>query len=303
MRRIRTDFADRAVAGDAVDLVVGEVVDIGPSGPDQLLGLHVEARLAAAVELVAQHGATDVRQVYANLVRATGFGKDFHRGEAVERLDAQPERALIEELLTAEGGGSAIFAARFRENAARALLLPRRRPGQRTPLWMQRQKSADLLAVARPNDHGVDDRLALLALGPVGDPGGDDVLLKVAQVGEGAPLVYLHGFVSSPASHKATLLRELSAKMSDTALCKLERLAPGPILTTLDKNTEVTDLGIRKVSDDKISWANIRLADGTCTTIDNYATALQSGNSQLTMAQAFARRGAYNPVVQHIKWK
>jgi ATP-dependent helicase Lhr and Lhr-like helicase len=41
-----------------------------------------------------------------------------------------------------------LFAARFRENAARALLLPRRRPGQRTPLWMQRQRAADLLAVA-----------------------------------------------------------------------------------------------------------------------------------------------------------
>jgi ATP-dependent Lhr-like helicase len=54
----------------------------------------------------------------------------------------------IESLLTDALGGSALFAARFRENAARALLLPRRRPGQRTPLWMQRQKSADLLAVA-----------------------------------------------------------------------------------------------------------------------------------------------------------
>ena len=54
----------------------------------------------------------------------------------------------IEDLLMSELGSSAMFAARFRENAARALLLPRRRPGQRTPLWMQRQKSADLLAVA-----------------------------------------------------------------------------------------------------------------------------------------------------------
>ncbi len=54
----------------------------------------------------------------------------------------------VESLLTDALGGSALFAARFRENAARALLLPRRRPGQRTPLWMQRQKSADLLAVA-----------------------------------------------------------------------------------------------------------------------------------------------------------
>ena len=41
-----------------------------------------------------------------------------------------------------------MFSARFRECAARSLLLPRRRPGQRTPLWQQRQRSADLLAVA-----------------------------------------------------------------------------------------------------------------------------------------------------------
>jgi ATP-dependent helicase Lhr and Lhr-like helicase len=54
----------------------------------------------------------------------------------------------LDELLVAEVGNSALFAARFRENAARALLLPRRRPGTRTPLWKQRQKSADLLKVA-----------------------------------------------------------------------------------------------------------------------------------------------------------
>jgi ATP-dependent Lhr-like helicase len=45
-------------------------------------------------------------------------------------------------------GGSALFAARFRENASRALLLPRRRAGQRAPLWQQRKRAADLLAVA-----------------------------------------------------------------------------------------------------------------------------------------------------------
>src|SRR3989442_9770292 len=43
---------------------------------------------------------------------------------------------------------SALFASRFRENAGRALLLPRRRPGERTPLWQQRQRSANLLRVA-----------------------------------------------------------------------------------------------------------------------------------------------------------
>src|SRR5207244_4659408 len=41
----------------------------------------------------------------------------------------------IEELVMAELGGSALFGSRFRENAARALLIPRRRPGERTPLW------------------------------------------------------------------------------------------------------------------------------------------------------------------------
>ncbi len=71
-----------------------------------------------------------------------------------ETDDAPPESELVlepdeaEELLMSALGGTALFAARFRENAARALLLPRRRPGQRTPLWMQRRRSADLLAVA-----------------------------------------------------------------------------------------------------------------------------------------------------------
>src|SRR4029077_4975402 len=43
---------------------------------------------------------------------------------------------------------TALFASRFREAAARALLLPRRRPGERTPLWQQRQRAADLLGLA-----------------------------------------------------------------------------------------------------------------------------------------------------------
>ncbi|MGN6721010.1 MAG: ATP-dependent helicase, partial [Marmoricola sp.] len=54
----------------------------------------------------------------------------------------------IEDLVTREVGGSALFAARFRECAARALLLPRRDPGRRSPLWQQRQRSAQLLEVA-----------------------------------------------------------------------------------------------------------------------------------------------------------
>jgi ATP-dependent helicase Lhr and Lhr-like helicase len=55
----------------------------------------------------------------------------------------------VESLVTAEVGGSALFASRFRECAARALLLPRRHPGKRSPLWHQRQRAAQLLDVAR----------------------------------------------------------------------------------------------------------------------------------------------------------
>jgi ATP-dependent Lhr-like helicase len=54
----------------------------------------------------------------------------------------------IEAIVTRELGGSALFASRFRECAARALLLPTRSPGKRTPLWQQRQRSAQLLSVA-----------------------------------------------------------------------------------------------------------------------------------------------------------
>ncbi|HEX6337862.1 MAG TPA: ATP-dependent helicase [Jiangellaceae bacterium] len=54
----------------------------------------------------------------------------------------------VDDLVTTEVGGSALFAARFRECAARALLLPRRDPNRRTPLWQQRQRSAQLLQVA-----------------------------------------------------------------------------------------------------------------------------------------------------------
>ena len=55
----------------------------------------------------------------------------------------------LDEIVTTEVGGSALFAARFRECAARALLLPKYNPGTRSPLWQQRQKASQLLEVAR----------------------------------------------------------------------------------------------------------------------------------------------------------
>jgi ATP-dependent helicase Lhr and Lhr-like helicase len=59
-----------------------------------------------------------------------------------------PSPDEIEELLLEEVADSALFTSRFREAAARALLLPRRRPGSRTPLWQQRRRAAGLLEVA-----------------------------------------------------------------------------------------------------------------------------------------------------------
>ncbi|MGI9621985.1 MAG: DNA glycosylase AlkZ-like family protein [Acidimicrobiales bacterium] len=71
--------------------------------------------------------------------------------EAVDHVDLDmllPDPDAIDEMVVDELPSTAMFSARFRECAARSLLLPRRRPDQRTPLWQQRQRAADLLAVA-----------------------------------------------------------------------------------------------------------------------------------------------------------
>ncbi len=66
--------------------------------------------------------------------------------EILELLTIDPDE--VDGLVTEQIGGSALFASRFRECAARALLLPRRRPDKRQPLWQQRQRAAQLLEVA-----------------------------------------------------------------------------------------------------------------------------------------------------------
>ncbi|MFH0242083.1 ATP-dependent helicase [Streptomyces sp. HK10] len=66
----------------------------------------------------------------------------------VGAADVLFDRDEVERTVTDQVGGSALFASRFRECAARALLLPRRDPGRRTPLWQQRQRAAQLLQVA-----------------------------------------------------------------------------------------------------------------------------------------------------------
>ncbi|WP_406863494.1 ATP-dependent helicase [Streptomyces sp. HUAS MG47] len=66
----------------------------------------------------------------------------------VGAADTVFDKGEVAQIVTDQVGGSALFAARFRECAARALLLPKRNPGKRTPLWQQRQRAAQLLQVA-----------------------------------------------------------------------------------------------------------------------------------------------------------
>ena len=95
-------------------------------------------RLPDAEFAAAEEGGCDVE-------RAGPLGE----GRApVGAEDVLFDKDEVEQLVTEQVGGSALFASRFRECAARALLLPRRDPGRRTPLWQQRQRAAQLLSVA-----------------------------------------------------------------------------------------------------------------------------------------------------------
>ncbi len=106
--------------------------------------VHAPWALAVAGRLRERYGV-DVQAMHSDdgiVLRLPDTDDEPPAGTAVFDADE------IERVVTDEVGGSALFAARFRECAARALLLPRRNPGRRTPLWQQRQRSAQLLAVA-----------------------------------------------------------------------------------------------------------------------------------------------------------
>ncbi len=99
----------------------------------------------AAVERARNERGLDVETMWTD----DGFVLRF------PETDQPPDTALlipssdeVEALVLKQLGGTALFAAKFREAAGRALLLPKRRPGGRTPLWQQRKRAADLLAVA-----------------------------------------------------------------------------------------------------------------------------------------------------------
>ncbi len=106
--------------------------------------VHAPWSMALTAKVRDQLGL-DVETMWTNDGIVVRF-PDAERPPEVEHLLPTPQE--VESLVLRQLGSTALFAAKFRENASRALLLPRRRPGIRTPLWQQRKRSADLLAVA-----------------------------------------------------------------------------------------------------------------------------------------------------------
>ena len=110
------------------------------------LGSRVHAPWAMAVTAqIRSHTGMDVEVMWGDEGFVVRF-PEVERPPDPALLLPQPEE--IEGLVLRQLGSTSLFAARFRETAARALLLPRRRPGMRTPLWQQRKRASDLLAVA-----------------------------------------------------------------------------------------------------------------------------------------------------------
>ena len=106
--------------------------------------VHVPWAMAIEARLTERLG-TDVQVLWSD------DGIVIRLPESEERIpldDLRFEPEEIEELVVRQLPATALFSSIFREAAARALLLPRRRPGTRTPLWQQRQRGADLLQVA-----------------------------------------------------------------------------------------------------------------------------------------------------------
>jgi ATP-dependent helicase Lhr and Lhr-like helicase len=149
LQYLRDQMASTRALPDATTVVVERVRDelgdwrvcvLSPRGGR----VHAPWAMAVAAKIRDETGA-DVETLWGD----DGFVVRF------PDVDEPPEPRLlfpdpdeVQALVVRQLGGTALFAAKFRENAARSLLLPRRRPGQRAPLWQQRKRAADLLAVA-----------------------------------------------------------------------------------------------------------------------------------------------------------
>jgi ATP-dependent Lhr-like helicase len=110
-------------------------------------GGRVHAPWALAIGgLVRERLGVDLHAIWTDDGIAMRLPEGLEDGPIDELLFPDAERT--EDLVVRELSGSALFASHFRENAARALLLPRRRGDARTPLWQMRQRASDLMAVA-----------------------------------------------------------------------------------------------------------------------------------------------------------
>ncbi|NQV06499.1 DEAD/DEAH box helicase, partial [bacterium] len=107
--------------------------------------VHAPWAMAAARTIREQHDL-EVDTIWSD----DGFILRFPDADRIpDATEVLVDPDLVEAMVIDEVGHNALFASRFREAAARALLLPRRRPGQRTPLWLQRRKASSLLEAAR----------------------------------------------------------------------------------------------------------------------------------------------------------
>jgi ATP-dependent helicase Lhr and Lhr-like helicase len=107
--------------------------------------VHAPWAMAIAARLRESHGI-EAQSIWSD----DGIALHFPESDVPPPTDdLMIDPGEVEDLVVGEVGDTALFGARFRENAGRSLLIPRRRPGERTPLWQQRLKAQSLLQVAR----------------------------------------------------------------------------------------------------------------------------------------------------------
>ncbi len=149
LQYLRDQLAAARAVPDAATIVIERVRDelgdwrvcmLSPRGGR----VHAPWAMAAAAKIREETGV-DVETLWGD----DGFVVRF------PDVDLPPDPRLllpdpdeVQALVVRQLGATALFAGKFRENAARSLLLPKRRPGMRAPLWQQRKRAADLLAVA-----------------------------------------------------------------------------------------------------------------------------------------------------------
>jgi ATP-dependent Lhr-like helicase len=149
LQYLRDQVAATKVVPDATSILVERVRDelgdwrvcvLSPRGGR----IHAPWAMAAAARIREERGI-DVETLWGDDGFVVRF-PDVDEPPDVRLLLPDPDE--VQALVVRQLGATALFAAKFRENASRSLLLPKRRPGMRAPLWQQRKRAADLLAVA-----------------------------------------------------------------------------------------------------------------------------------------------------------